>query len=163
MYQRRDHVIRAPCQPFSPRNVKLRSGTEALSRIVADPLAPFNHASLSSPPQHSSYAPLSPLHPRPACSTIHRVTSYPPGTALTALMHSANIRQRCERVFIYTTDSFRRAESRHSCALRSSYVFPLSLPPAPTLPILHLHLAPDPLPFCPPLDVAGIFPIGRDL
>lgn len=27
-------------------------------------------------------------------------------------MHSANIRQRCERVFIYTTDSFRRVESR---------------------------------------------------
>lgn len=50
--------------------------------------------------------------PRLACCAIHRVTSYPPGTALTALMHSANIRQRCERVFIYTTDSFRRVESR---------------------------------------------------
>lgn len=83
-------------------------------------------------------------------------------------MHSANIRQRCERVFIYTTDSFRRVESRGTRVRYTRRTSPSTAAPRYVSFLLRLsrfstvlyHLANRS--HSPPSNLRNIFLYGRE-
>lgn len=114
--------------PFAPRNVKLGSGTQALSRIVADPLAPFNQPSLSPALRPVSLPPCrSPCSPPLVTSTrVLRDTSRHELSAghCSYRLNAFGKHSPALRTGLYLHYGFFPScrEPWHSCALYSSYV-----------------------------------------